>query len=386
LYHWDSPDEEFEKHLNIAEHAVHNGINDAVDILITHVKVSLANITNKFSDFQIAISAYGDDYIGTLRAINVIDELVVYSRENREERVARYSKLAEPENGEELKVISSFALKLPEIEAVAAKHDGTSEELLTHILNAINDVANSDASFTVNLQPKYKISSSNSKSCIGAEALLRLTVKGVQIPPSQFIPFAVSNRLISSLDEMVLKIVLQVLCDNPSIPSISVNVEAEDLLNPDFSNNVLELIEMHQVDKTRLELELTETSVINDNASYNHIRKLANEGIKISIDDFGTGQTRFDYLARMPISVIKIDKSLVDEYLQAPAYYGKLLSAINSIGSGCEMDVIAEGIENAEDLKMLTDLGVSKFQGYHFGKPTPIDNFMDRHSTFFTEK
>lgn len=377
LYNWDSQNGEIAKNLATAELAVHSGINDAVDILITHVKSTLVNLETAYKDFEIATSSFGDDYIAALEAINEVDKLVVNSRKNRTDRVEIYSKLADVDQSSFLDTISDFALKLPQIEAIAQR-DGAATEpsdgLMPYLLTAL-DGKSETTYFTIYLQPKYERKADGDK-CIGAEALLRFSAEGNQLPPQQVISYAEQNQLITRIDMMVLRKALNILKDNPDIPSISVNVSAFDLLLPDYSDQVLEMISEVSGDPKRLELEITEGTVINDESSFMHLQKISKTGVRISIDDFGTGETRFDYLAKLPINVIKIDKSLVDSYKNAPASYGTLISAIGAVGNSCSIEVLAEGLETAADVTNLHELGISKYQGFYFGKPEPLEEFM----------
>lgn len=385
LYNWNDANEELARNLATAELAVHSGINDAVDILITHVKSSLSDIEKSYTEFDIVMSSFGDDYIATLKAICEVDEEVVYSRQNRHERVEIYKRLADDDKRSSLNIISNFALKLPQIEAIARKEGkalGDTDGLMPYLLEALKDESKTTF-FSIYLQPKYERLPDGDK-CVGAEALLRLTAEGNLIPPKTIIDYSERNELISLIDMMVFEKVLNILEKHPDIPSISVNVSPLDLLLPDYSSQVLDkLSKVTDLVRSRLEFEITESMAINDESSFRHIKTISENGVKISIDDFGTGLTRFDYLARLPVNVIKIDKSLVDNYISAPESYGVLLSAISAIGKSCSFEVLAEGLETLKDVESLHKLGISKYQGYHFGKPKPLDKFLIDHKKNF---
>jgi len=230
----------------------------------------------------------------------------------------------------------------------------------------------------VNLQPKYRYNS-GSKKLIGAEALVRFDCSGTLIHPSHFIPVAERNQLISAIDKFVLEAALEILSSNPKLPYISVNVSALELLSPNYADEVETLIRSKKISPQRIELELTEGMVISDRASNHHLHELSKFGVRIAIDDFGTGETKFDYLATLPINVIKIDISLVRKYQSSPDSYKKLLSAINAVGMACETEVIAEGVDCQEIVDALVGLGINDFQGYHFGRPVSVSEFITKH-------
>jgi EAL domain-containing protein (putative c-di-GMP-specific phosphodiesterase class I) len=336
---------------------------------------------------MLSTSAYGEEYIQALKSIEHVDTLIVYSRGSRTERYETYKRLSEEENPSHLDKIATFALKLPQIEAIALRSLEPSnpsfysdEFLLDAMLSAANPADAGEAVFSMALQPKYKQGlEGEDKELIGAEALMRLSVKGAPIYPSSFIPVAERGHLIASVDALILKLALNALSDNDWIPRISVNVSAIELLSPSYAQDVLELISASGVSPERIELEVTEGSVINDMSSEAHLHKLSKAGVHISIDDFGTGVTKFDYLAKLPVDVIKIDRSLVLAHANAPESYGVLLKAISAVGSACEIDVIAEGVDAEEQVLGLRKLGIKYFQGYYYGKPVPLSDFIHDH-------
>ncbi len=368
-----------------SEHAVHNAINDSVDSLITFVKSTLAELAQSCPKFAPATSSYGAEYLDVLKSIAHVDSVVVYSRGARTERYETYKSLSEENYPGHLDKIAAFALKLPEIEAIALRGDAPSEPnyysddaLLQNIRNALT--GQSDSIFSMALQPKYRTDVlAGSPTLIGAEALLRLSVQGLPISPTSFIPVAERGHLIALVDMWILKAALRTLNENPWIPRISVNVSVIELLSPSYANDVLEQIDASGVSPDRLELEVTEGCVISDISSALHLHKLSEKGVHISIDDFGTGQTKFDYLAKIPVNSIKIDRSLVLNHASAPDSYGVLLRAICAVGAACKIRVIAEAVETEAQVAGLTGLGITDFQGYYFGKPVPINSFIEAH-------
>lgn len=377
--------EEFQKFCNsvhTAELAVHSAINDSVDTLITFVKSSLGKIDQNYPKFQIAVSGFGVVYVEVLESIKIIDTLVVISRGNRQDRYDLYKSLADLENKVHLERIAAFALELAQIEAIAQGYqfprrvtDESDLFISTQMSDALNQTSTNQAQFTLDFQPKFKVADGK-RTLIGAEALLRFQVGSIRFSPDQFISVAERSKLIAPIGKWVMRSALEALAMHPTLPRISVNVSALELLSHTYCHDVLEILEATAVDPSRLELEITESCALNDLDSVRHLHTLSRKGIRIAIDDFGTGETRFDYLAAIDIHVIKIDRKLVLDYEAAPKEYTKLLKAIVAVGKGIELEVIVEGIEKEEHLNAFCELGVEDFQGFLLGKPMPLDKLL----------
>jgi EAL domain-containing protein (putative c-di-GMP-specific phosphodiesterase class I) len=391
LFH-DRGSEHYLKALQNAEHAASCAINDAVDILIAFVKSSLTRISKDYSTYCLATSSFGEQYVNALEAMEQIGDKVVTSRQSREDRDSIYSELAEKKN--ELTVISNFALALPRIEAIAKRNhfdqfqleqgtDHNDKWVAEKLVEALGQESETSI-LSLAFQPKYQAKENGNYFCIGAETLTRFHVGNSAISPSKFIPVAEETGLISGIGEFALRGTLEALRDYPEIQSISVNVSAIELLDSAYSSNVITIVNEILGDASgRLELEITESAAINDLESFHHLEKLAKAGIRIAIDDFGTGLTRFDYLANVDIKTLKIDQSLVRAFNRAPDTYRKLLRAISAVGTHCGLDVIGEGVESGTDVANLVgEIGLKKFQGFHFGKPLPIKDFFLQNTCF----
>lgn len=394
VYYQDEDEQEYIKALGTAELAVHSAINDAVDILLTYVKTSIATIKKDYPSFSISRSVYGKEYLVALKAIEELDGMVIYSRENRRERYEIYKSLADDPSKELLTKVSTFALKIKEIEATAqlaadpyagATDDKCVADLLVRALEnaSAKEPVAEGAKLDVYFQPKYNTADGNTL-CMGAEALLRLSFSGNRISPDQFISVAERSSLIEPLGKFVLKAALHALRNNSGLQCVSVNVSTHELLSANYAEDTISLLKQSEVSPDRLELEITEGTVIADLESAKHLLRLSGEGVRISIDDFGTGQTKFDYLADIPVNVIKIDRSMVNKFLLAPETHGRLIRAVIAVGSSCNLEVIAEGIEAGEDAKKLEALGLHDFQGFYFGHPRPIDVFLAENASRFS--
>jgi diguanylate cyclase (GGDEF)-like protein/PAS domain S-box-containing protein len=209
---------------------------------------------------------------------------------------------------------------------------------------------------------------------VGAEALLRWNhpQKGL-ILPGDFIEVAEKIHLVIKLGEWVLeqacKKIHQALQKGETTFFIAVNVSAVQLKSKDFYPNIVALIEKYKIPFNHLELEITESVLMDDiDLSITIFNKLKLLGIKISIDDFGTGYSSFSYLIKLPIDKIKIDQSFVSD-LPHNKNSSTIVKTIISMSDELGIKVVAEGIEKQEQYDFLLDKGCQYFQGYHLYRP-----------------
>lgn len=215
---------------------------------------------------------------------------------------------------------------------------------------------------------------------IGAEALMRWQREGHGwISPAQFIPVAEDSDLILTLGDFALFTACRQLrywsdefAETPL--RMSVNVSARQFLNQDFVKEVGRVLRDTRIDPARMELELTESILIEDK---DHVMAVLAElkrlGVRISVDDFGTGYSSLSYLSKLPIDCLKIDQSFVQS-LSVDNYNAHIIQAIISLAHALEMDVIAEGIETEEQLDFMRAHGCDHGQGFLFFKPMSADN------------
>ena len=199
------------------------------------------------------------------------------------------------------------------------------------------------------------------------------------IPPSDFIPLAEETGLIIPMGKWIKKRVCELLVQwkeagIPLIP-ISINISAQRFLQKDFAKSVRETLEEYGVDGEFLEIEITENSLMRNEADVvQTIQDLKKLGIKIYIDDFGTGYSSFSYLNSFKLDGIKIDRSFIHNISSQSENPG-ITSAMIHLARILKMDVIAEGVETEAELKFLHDHRCNQVQGYLFSKPTTIGAF-----------
>lgn len=211
----------------------------------------------------------------------------------------------------------------------------------------------------------------------GFEALVRWNHEGRLIPPSDFIPLAEESGQIVELGAWVLlQACLQAqqwhALTGQQIP-IAVNVSPRQFRHPNFIQDVMDILSSTKVDNKSIELEITESMLIEPNGNVSSILKsLRAMGLRIAIDDFGVGYSNLSYLASFPISHLKIDRSFVKNLEFGPKHVSLIQGAIQ-LGQNLGMTVIAEGVESESQVDYLRDMGCDCLQGYFFAKPMPAE-------------
>ncbi len=192
------------------------------------------------------------------------------------------------------------------------------------------------------------------------------------IPPSLFIPIAEETGLISEISRWVLTTASAECRNWPEDVSVSVNISARDFRNADVAAMVKNALTSSGLEPQRLEIEVTETAVIEERAAATKIlAKLAKQGIGIALDDFGTGYSSLSYLQALPFSKLKIDRSFVMDIVENPRSM-RLLSNVAQLGKDINLTVTVEGVETVEQLNLIAEhSNVDQIQGYLFGVPLP---------------
>jgi len=212
----------------------------------------------------------------------------------------------------------------------------------------------------------------------GIEALLRwTTASGESRPPDEFIAVAEDSGEIIPIGDWVLNEACRQAAawaaQGLRFRRIAVNVSAVQLRDPDFAERVLRICAAAGWDPQRLELELTESALMRDTETLHQAFTLFEaNGIRLAVDDFGTGFSNLHYLTRFPVQHLKIDRSFVETMLSDPTTR-ELTQVIIGLGHALDMSVVAEGVETREQVQALRQQGCDEFQGYLFSKPLAAD-------------
>ncbi len=230
--------------------------------------------------------------------------------------------------------------------------------------------------FVLHFQPKVDV---NTWKISGAEALIRWNhpERGL-VSPAEFIPLAEETGLIAPIGEWVLnRLCIQLKESTVSAPNLilSSNISARHFQDPNFFLTVMSMLDTVGVEPRNLELELTESSIMTAlDSGIRTLNAFRDAGIRISIDDFGTGFSSLAYLKRLPIDILKIDRSFVHDASTDPDD-AALVMAIITLAHNLRLKVIAEGVETEDQLRFLHLLRCDEIQGYLFSKPLPVDDF-----------
>lgn len=231
--------------------------------------------------------------------------------------------------------------------------------------------------FVLHYQPLIEIKSGN---IIGTEALIRWQhpVQGL-IPSAKFIPLAEETGIIEKIGEWVLRTACKQLAlwenNNVVIDRIAVNVSCRQFLQDNFEERVTSILEETNTPAHKLELEITETLLMDERIdSIKILDNLNKKNINLSIDDFGTGFSSLSYLKRFPVNTLKIDRSFMLDVIDNDDARS-IVKSIIRLAHTLNLSVIAEGIESAEQLAILFENDCDYAQGYYFSEPIHADAF-----------
>ena len=230
--------------------------------------------------------------------------------------------------------------------------------------------------FVPYFQPKYY---SKTGEICGAEALIRwITSEGKLIPPGQFILLAENNGFIRELDKemfcQVCNLQKKLLEEGKTPVSISVNISRQLLYDKCFAEYYCNYIKEIDIPADLIELEITESAFFEDiDLLRSTIEKLRNFGFRILMDDFGTGYSSLMMLHSVPIDVIKLDKSFIDDYTDEKG--SSIIQCVLNLASQLKLPVVAEGVETKDQYIYLKDSGCDMIQGFYFAKPMSAEEF-----------
>jgi len=234
-------------------------------------------------------------------------------------------------------------------------------------------------SFDLYFQPKVSI---NTNQIIGLEALVRWNNDKLGfVSPAEFIPLAEETGLIIPISEIIIHKACEELRKLRSAGfldlTISINISSIHFQQYSFLNSIKAILEKNNTSANNFEIEMTERTVMNNDADT--IRKLVQLkqlGFKLSIDDFGTGYSSLSYLVRFPLDYLKIDRSFIQHILSLDENQA-IVDAIIQMAHRLKMEVIAEGVENVQQLNLLREMGCDYIQGYYYSKPLPMNDLIE---------
>ena len=228
-------------------------------------------------------------------------------------------------------------------------------------------------------QPIY---STVSKTFESAEALMRIRKKDGSIAmPGEFIEIAEKRGSILQLGAEVFNEVCSFIeehnMEKIGLHYIEVNLSAVQCAYKNLAHDLIKTMEQHHVDPHYINLEITESASIgNEKVFLDNLYMLKNYGVTFSLDDFGTGQSNLNYIVAMPVDIVKFDRGMTLSYFQnAKAKY--VMDAAMMMIKGMHLQIVSEGIENEEQLKIMEALGIQYIQGYYFSKPLSVKKFVE---------
>lgn len=235
--------------------------------------------------------------------------------------------------------------------------------------------------FVVYYQPVVEVATGR---CVSCEALVRWDSKSLGfMGPGDFVPMAEYLGLITSIGDYVLEEACK-QCkywNENGYPEfhINVNLSVVQLLQKDVVKNIQEIFVKTGVNPQNIILEITESFAINDMDRVMEIIKgLKKLGPRIALDDFGTGYSSLNYVKQLPLDLIKVDKTFIDDIVE-DAYAQAFVKMIVELSNTINTQIVVEGVERSDQFKMLEGFGVNYIQGYLFGKPVPPDKFEENY-------
>jgi diguanylate cyclase (GGDEF)-like protein len=224
--------------------------------------------------------------------------------------------------------------------------------------------------FSMQLQPKVSL---HTGDIVGFEALLRWFEPDREIiAPEVFVPALEEMGLIDAVGEWILRRASAVVCGWSATGArarIAVNVSARQLTHGDFAARARACLDARSGEDPRIDLELTESSLLADlDSSIMQLRAVRERGFGVAIDDFGTGYSSLNQLVRLPVDTLKIDKTFVQR-MTLDRNVRAVVATITSLAESMHLNTVAEGVETAEQLAWLRELGCSEYQGYFFSPP-----------------
>jgi EAL domain-containing protein (putative c-di-GMP-specific phosphodiesterase class I) len=211
------------------------------------------------------------------------------------------------------------------------------------------------------------------------EALIRLREPdGTLVSPAEFIPLAEQTGQINSVTWFVLEETCSMLKRYPELAgvSISVNLPMAQLMEKGFIPRFMGIVDQAGIEHKHICIEFTERTILDNFSKMQHVMsELTEAGFRFYLDDFGEGYSNFNCLLQLPFQVIKLDAGLIRNRKNGQQNYATI-NALTKIFHDMQLTVIAEGAETAEEVQVLTEIGVDRIQGYVFARPMPKQDLL----------
>ena len=228
-------------------------------------------------------------------------------------------------------------------------------------------------------QPIFSV---EKKRFTSAEALVRIMDReGQMIPPGAFINIAEKNGMIAEIGERVFEKVCRFFKQNRledyGIQYIEVNLSVVQCADEKLAENYVEIMDNIKIDPGRINFEITESASLHAKQTLiSNMDRMINYGMHFSIDDFGTGQSNLNYIVDMPVKIVKFDREMIQAYFVSDKARYVMDAAMHMI-HGMGLEIVAEGIETAEQFKKMEEIKINYIQGYYFSKPLPEQEFLE---------
>lgn len=254
------------------------------------------------------------------------------------------------------------------------------EHMWIHTVESRMESALANEEFVVYIQPKYDPKEAKLK---GAEALIRWNSKEYGlILPSRFIPIFEENGSITKIDDYMLAHVAKLQSDwineGFDVVPVSVNISRVHFMDPMLAEHICEIVDAYGTPHEVIEIELTESAFFDDKkALLNTVSKLQQYGFQVSMDDFGSGYSSLNSLKDLALDVLKLDADFFrgeSNDNRGELIVGKAIELAKALN----MDIVAEGVEQKEQVDFLADAGCDMIQGFYFDKPMPVDEYENR--------
>jgi len=213
---------------------------------------------------------------------------------------------------------------------------------------------------------------------VSLESLIRWEHKfNDYISPNTFIPIAEESDIMKSLEKWIIGEVFKQIktwVNKGNMPFfVSINLSSKGLIESNLVEFLIEMLEKYQISADKVEFEVTETSLIeNINHSLVILNELRKIGFRIALDDFGNGYSSLNYLKKLPLNKVKLDKSFLDE-MENSEKDQLLVKSIIELSHNLDLKVVAEGIESLKQIDLLENMDCDYIQGYYYGKPMPVN-------------